>query len=147
MLRFFALIVCSLCFTLVNAQRFSYVYIQGDKETPFYVKYEDEMLPRFGKNYYIISELAPGPINIQVLFQQNVYAAQKFTINVPENGFRGFLLTKKAGEFSLYDIHRQFYIPEGNKAADDNYQAHTAGTATVPVDDITPSSPAVTLPV
>lgn len=140
MLRFFALMVCSLCFTIVNAQRFSYVYIQGDKETPFYVKHEEEMLPRFGKNYYIISELGPGPINIQVLFQQNVYAPQKFTINVPENGFRGFLLTKKGADFSLYDIHRQFYIPEGNIATDDNYTAHTAGTATVPIDDITPAA-------
>lgn len=141
MLRFLAVIVCSLFFTVVNAQHFSYVYIQGDKETPFYVKYESEMLPRFGKNYYIISELAPGPINIEVLFQQNVYAPQKFTVNVPDDGFRGFLLTKKGADFSLYDIHRQFYIPAGNKATDDNYTTYTVGTPTVPVDDITPTLP------
>jgi hypothetical protein len=139
MLRYIVLVICSLFFTVVKAQHFSYVYIQGDKETPFYVKYEDEMLPRFGKNYYIISELAPGPLNLQILFQQNAYPAQKFTVNVPENGFRGFLLTNKKGYFSLYDIHRQFYIPAGNKAVDDNYMTYTAGTPTVPVDDITPA--------
>ncbi|WP_276134074.1 DUF4476 domain-containing protein [Polluticoccus soli] len=148
MLRFLAVIVFSLFLTVVKAQQhFSYVYIQGDKETPFYVKYEDEMLPRFGKNYYIISELAPGPVNIEVLFQQNVYAPQKFTVNVPDNGFRGFLLTKKGADFSLYDIHRQFYIPAGNKAGDDNYTAYTAGTPTVPVDDITPVVPQDAQPV
>ena len=62
------------------AQGFSYVYIQGDKQTPFYVKMEGEMLPRYGKDYSIISELAPGPINIEILFQQNKYPAEKFVI-------------------------------------------------------------------
>ena len=38
------------CLTLVavnaDAQKWSYVYIQGDKEIPFYVKLEGEMQPR-----------------------------------------------------------------------------------------------------
>lgn len=68
------------------ANGFSYVYIQGDKQTPFYVKFEDEMMPRYGKNYCIISQLAPGPVKVQILFQQNIYPAQTFTIQVPENG-------------------------------------------------------------
>lgn len=106
---------------------FSYVYIQGDKSTPFYVKLEDQMLPRYGKNYNLIPQLAPGTINIEILFQQNAYPAQKFTIIVPENGFRGFLLLKKNGVYSLYDIHQQFYLHAGNKAADD--QAPAANTA------------------
>jgi hypothetical protein len=104
---------------LANGQEFSYVYIQGDKKTPFYVKFEGEMLPRYGKNYYIISELAPGPINVEILFQQNAFPAQKFVIQVPEKGFRGFLLTQKGDYFSLYDLHQQFYLPAGNKAEDD----------------------------
>lgn len=77
------------------------------------------MLPRYGKNYNIIPQLAPGVINIQVLFQQNAYPAQKFTIQVPESGFRGFLLMKKGEAFALYDIHQQFYLQPGNKAEDD----------------------------
>jgi hypothetical protein len=105
------------------AQTFSYIYIQGDKQTPFYVKFEDEMLTRYGKNYYIISELAPGPIALQILFQQNLYPPQKFVIQVPERGFRGFLLTKKENQFFLYDIHQQFYLPAGNKAEDDHAPA------------------------
>lgn len=105
------------------ANGFSYVYIQGDKQTPFYVKFEDEMMPRYGKNYCIISQLAPGPIKVQILFQQNIYPAQTFTIQVPENGFRGFLLTKKNDVFSLYDLQAQSYLPAGNSIEDDNVAA------------------------
>ena len=139
MLKHIAFIACILFFTAVNAQPYSYVYIQGDKQTPFYVKQEGEMLPRFGKNYFIISELNPGVMNIELLFQQNLYPPQKFAINVPENGFRGFLLTMKNGYFSLYDVHRNFYIKADNKPADDNYLEHTAGVPSVPIDDINPT--------
>ncbi len=102
------------------AQGFSYVYIQGDKETPFYVKMEDQMQPRYGKDYCIISQLAPGPINVTILFQQNAYPPQKYTIVVPEDGYRGFLLVKKGETFSLYDLQQNFYLPEGNAAQDDH---------------------------
>ena len=60
-----------------SANRFSYVYIQGDKQIPFYVKLEDDMLPRYSKNYTIIPQLAAGAINIQILFQQNEYPVQR----------------------------------------------------------------------
>lgn len=118
--KYILLLLCSFVLTTKAwAQDFSYVYIQGDKETPFYVKFEGEMLPRYGKNYIIIPMLAPGPINIEVLFQQNKYPAQKYVIQVAENGFRGFLLNKNSGSFSLYDIYRNYYIHPGNKAIDD----------------------------
>lgn len=104
------------------ANGFSYVYIQGDKQTPFYVKFEDEMMPRYGKNYCIISQLAPGPVKVQILFQQNIYPVQTFTIQVPENGCRGFLLTRKNDEISLYDLQEQFYLPAGNSIEDDKVQ-------------------------
>lgn len=82
------------------------------------------MMPRYGKNYSIIPQLVPGPINIQILFQQNIYPPQKFTVVVPENGFRGFLLMQKNGVFSLYDVHQQFYLQPGNKAEDDRIAPH-----------------------
>ncbi len=114
-----------LCLSNTYAAQFSYVYIQGDKQTPFYVKLEEDMLPRYGKNYCIIPELAPGIIHIQVLFQQNLYPAQNYTIVVPENGTRGFLLMKKNDEYSLYDIQQQFYLLPGNKAEDDHAPENT----------------------
>lgn len=99
--------------TKVYAGNFSYIYIQGDKKIPFYVKLEDEMLPRYSKNYCIIPQLAPGPVKLQILFQQNQYPAQAFTIQVPENGHRGFLLTMKDNAFALYDIEQKFYLLPG----------------------------------
>lgn len=114
----------------VRAQGFSYVYIQGDKQIPFYVKFEGEMLPRYGKNYSIIPMLAPGPIHIEILYEQNRYPAQKYVIQVPENGYRGFLLLKRNNIYALYDIQQQFYLHSGNKAEDDH--APTAVNTYIP---------------
>lgn len=122
------------------ANGFSYIYIQGDKATPFYVKFEDQMLPRYGKNYSVIPQLVPGPVNIQILFQQNTYPAQRFTVVVPENGFRGFLLLQKNGVFSLYDIQQQFYLYPGNKAEDDRVSPFSGADAYVNTN-IQPSQP------
>lgn len=105
------------------AQRFSYVYLQGDKETPIYVKLEGEMLPRYGQHYAIISRLAPGPINVEVLFQQNKFPPQKFVILVPEDGQRSLLLTRRDEGWALYDLIQKFYIPAGNIASEDRYNA------------------------
>lgn len=103
-------ILASLCSLNAAAQPFSYVYIQGDKVTPFYVKMEGVMMPRYGKNYCILSELVPGPIHIEILFQQNIYPPQKFTIMVPKNGYRGFLLDKQDKGFVLYDLQQKRYL-------------------------------------
>jgi hypothetical protein len=92
------------------SQPFSYIYIQGDKETPFYVKREGQMEPRYGKNHCIIPELNAGPIHIEILFQQRVLPGQKFVIDVPENGYRGFLLTKQDKGFALYDLQKKDYL-------------------------------------
>lgn len=92
------------------AQPFSYIYIQGDKETPFYVKREGVMEPRYGKNHCIISELNPGPIHIEILFQQRAFPSQKFTIDVPKDGYRGFLLNRQGNSFELYDLQQRKYI-------------------------------------
>lgn len=124
--RHIILLACLLLQLTAHATKFSYVYIQGDKETPFYVKLEDEMLPRYGKNYCIIPQLAPGIIHIKVLFQQHAYPVHDFTIVVPEEGARGFLLMRKGNEFSLFDIQQQFYLQSGNKAEDDHAPAPTS---------------------
>ncbi len=99
----------------VIAQDWAFVYIQGDKQTPFYVKLEGEMLPRYGKNYCIIPKLAAGPINLEILYQQNSHPSQKYTIQVPELGYRGFLLVKKEGSYTLYDLQQQFYLAPGDQ--------------------------------
>ena len=77
---------------------------------PFYVKLEGQMMPRYGKNYCILSELYAGTIHIEVLFQQHALRPRKFTINVPENGYRGFLLSKKDTTYLLYDLQTKKYL-------------------------------------
>lgn len=106
--------------TTVKAQGFSYVYIQGDKKIPIYAKLEGVMLPRYGKNYALISRLAPGPMNVEILFQQNEYPAVQFNILVPENSKRGFVLTKKENEFYLYDVEQNFYLKPNNDIGEDH---------------------------
>jgi len=142
--KYLALIICFVLLNLkTNAQSFSYIYIQGDKETPFYVKMEDEMQPRYGKNYCIISQLVTGIIHIQVLFQQNAYPPQKYTLRVPDNGYRGFILTRKGNTFSLYDIQQQFYIPAGNSEDDDHVSGNTQPQGYVATKKIIPDTVAV----
>ena len=98
---------------------YSYIYIQGDLETPFYVKLEGQMLPRLGKNYCIIPNLDTGIIHVQILFQQNAYPEQEFAIRVPEAGARGFALQKiNDRQFALHDLQSGNYLIAGNE--DDN---------------------------
>jgi len=111
----FVLVCFILFFSNVGAQPFSYVYIQGDKTTPFYVKLEGKMQPRYGKNYCIISELRPGPVNIEILFQQHEFQPERFTIQVPANGSRGFLLDKRGAAFALYDLQAKKYLMPGSQ--------------------------------
>lgn len=96
-------------------QPFSYIYIQGDKTVPFYVKMEGKMQPRYGRNYCIIPELNPGIVHIEILFQQRVLPPQQFTIQVPENGFRGFLLNKKGNSYVLYDLQKKRDLEPGEQ--------------------------------
>jgi hypothetical protein len=112
-------LLLSVCLAAAAADRFSYLYIQGDKQTPFYVKLEGAMQPRYGKNYCIIPRLAPGPAHIEILFQQNEHPAQKFTVLIPEGGSRGFLLVKGDHGFLLYDLQQGFYRPSGNREDQD----------------------------
>lgn len=99
---------------------FSYVFIQGDKKTPIYTKVEGVMMPRYGKNYALLAPLAPGPMNLEILFQQNEHPPLHFHILVPENGKRAFLLSKKDGKFALYDIQQNFYLQDDNALEDDH---------------------------
>lgn len=104
LLRFTAAIMLlSTACTKVAAQS-SYLYIQGDKTIPFYVKVDSVMQPRYGKNYCIAPKLTAGKHNIAILFQQNAYPAQYYTVDIPENGQKGFLLNRQGDDFSLYDL-------------------------------------------
>ncbi len=129
LLTFLVLLSCA---TLTLAQQFSYVYIQGDKETPIYVKLEGEMQPRYGQHYSILPRLAPGVINVEILFQQNKFLPQKFALLVPEGSQRSFLLTQRPDGWALFDLQQKFYIPAGNIASQDRYNAPDRNAEPVP---------------
>ena len=93
----------------------SFVYIQGDKTTPFYVKVGETMQPRYGKNYCIIPKLEPGKLEVEILYQQNKYPPQTYIFDVPENGSRSFLLSKKDTAYALYDLETKTYITSTKK--------------------------------
>ncbi len=116
----YSLILAILPWQALQARNYAYVYIEGDKQTPFYVKIEGQMMPRLGKNYAILPNLDAGVMNMEILFQQSKYPSQKFAIQVPEGGNRGFLLQKvNDRQFALYDLQQGFYVVSGNKAEDD----------------------------
>lgn len=96
------------------------VYIQGDKQTPIYVKMEGEMQARYSKDFAILNGLAAGPLHLEILFQQNAYPAQKFTLNIPPSSQRSLMLKKiNSTQFALYDLNNGHYINAGNKVEDD----------------------------
>jgi len=131
-----ALLILCPC-SIVLGQAFSYVYIQGDKKTPIYTKVEGVMMPRYGKNYALLSRLAPGPLNIEILFQQNEFPPLQFNILVPENGKRAFVLQKKEDAFALYDVEQNFYLNPNNDIAEDHLPAvlsHTNQTIEKPFE-------------
>lgn len=98
----------------VKAQ--SSLYFQGDKSVGIYVKVEGQMMERLSNNFVIVTGLEPGVANFEVLFEQNKYPAQKYKIHIPENGIRGFLITKVDNKnFSLFDIQTHGTIPNKNK--------------------------------
>lgn len=125
------------------AANYAYIYIEGDKQTPFYVKLEGQMQPRLGKNHCIISNLAAGVSYIEILFPQNAFPPQKFAINIPDGGNRGFVLQKvNDRQFALYDIQQKNYIVSGNKPEEDHLPEATVNTAAAGADSGVPVSPA-----
>lgn len=125
MSKFLLVILLTLSSFLSQAQvsDYAYIYIEGDKETPFYIKMEGKMQPRLGQHYAILPNLDGGVTNIEILFQQNKYAPIKFAVKVPNFGARGLQLRKIEDQFALYDIQTGHYILPGNKATDDDITA------------------------
>ena len=81
-----------------------YVYIQSDKATPFYAKLNGVMQPRYSKYYSIITTQAAGKQQIEILFQQNMYAPVTFSLTVAEHAGQGYFLVRQNDKFILKDI-------------------------------------------
>jgi len=108
---YICLLVC-LALPLIKAegQTYSYIYIQADKGVKFNVKANDEMLPQYGSSYAIVPKLKAGTNKIYILFPNHEYAPQRYIVEVPENGFRNFLLTYYQDGICLYDVDSKTYL-------------------------------------
>lgn len=94
----------------------SALYFQGDKETGIYVKVEGKMMERLSRNFVIVPGLEAGVAHFEVLFEQNAYPAQHYRIQIPQDGIRGFILTKVDDRnFALFDIQSNGYIANNNE--------------------------------
>ena len=87
-----------------------FMYIQGDKVCPFYVKVSGRMQERYGKNYCIIPQLEKGVDTIEILFEQNRYPPQTYVIKVDFPKNRSYLLVKKEGKYRLYESDTKTYV-------------------------------------
>ncbi len=103
-LKFIAFTFVACTVVLKAAAQDAYLYIQGDKTIPFYVKIDSVMQPRYGKNYCIVPKVHAGKVNVEILFQQNAYPAHHFIINMPADGHKGYFLSRQDDKFTLTDI-------------------------------------------
>ncbi|HRP90026.1 MAG TPA: DUF4476 domain-containing protein [Edaphocola sp.] len=140
-------ILVILSFVLFNlgalAQDFNdaVVYIQGNKEVPIYVKMEGQMMPRYGKDYTLLYNLASGPLHLEIQFQQNQYPSQKFVLNIQPSSQRSLVLTKVAeNKFALYDLNYEFYLPADNKLEDDIQAQNTVAVDNKAIEPLTKKS-------
>lgn len=125
-----------------TGQDYATIYIEGDLNTPFYVKVEGQMQERLAQNYFIIPNLDAGYTNFEILFQQNIYPPQTFLLAIPKSGNRGFALKKvNDRQFALYDLQQKRYIVAGNKEENDwlEESSKTEAAITSITEEIIPS--------
>jgi Domain of unknown function (DUF4476) len=91
------------------AQSYAFIYIESDKDLLFRVKTNTELATQYSKHYCIIPKIIPGTHKLYITFPNGDYAPLRFMIEVPEKGFRNFLLTRYEGSISLYDIQNLSY--------------------------------------
>jgi hypothetical protein len=100
--------------TRVAAQGKSLIFIQGDKELPFYVTVNGEMVSRFYKNHVVITKLKGGSYDLQILFEQNKHTPVHYSVSVSDSSTIRFYLCTHNGGYALYDLEKKTYLaPSG----------------------------------
>ncbi len=93
----------------------AYIYIQGDKSIPFYVRIGKTMCPRYGKNYSLITGLGEGNTQIEILFQQRTYPSVFYTITIHNGDARALYLQKQGENFILKDLKTGYIFTPDKK--------------------------------
>lgn len=112
------LFCCLLAASGLSAQDPSYfVYIQHEKQQPFYVKIDGKLLSSSQKGYVILPKLQAGKVPVTVGFPKSEAPEQQFVIRLNGSRDYGYLL-KSTGdkEYALYDLQTFATLKSGGGA-------------------------------
>jgi chemotaxis protein histidine kinase CheA len=105
-----------------------FVYIQSEKNQPFYIKYKGNILSSSDKGYLILSELPAGTVPVTLGFPKNEAPEQLFYLKVAKND-EGYLLKKGADNaYTLYNLQTFAVLKSGEKKAPESEPAQTAAS-------------------
>ncbi|WP_126243981.1 DUF4476 domain-containing protein [Chitinophaga rhizosphaerae] len=105
-LKLLYLACCLFIATGLAAQDASYfVYIQHEKQQPFYVKLDGKLLSSSVKGYVILPKMEAGKVPVTIGFPKGEAPEQQFTIRLAGNRDYGYLLKNNGDqEWALYDL-------------------------------------------
>ena len=93
-----------------NTDSTGYLYLQGDKELPFYAMLDGKMCERYGLNHVTVSGISGGNHELVVSFRRNEMPPEKFSVEMLAGYHRAFLLVLKDRIYKLYDLEAKTYI-------------------------------------
>lgn len=117
-LKLLYLFCCLLVSSGLAAQDASYfVYIQHEKQLPFYVKLEGKMLSSSVKGYVILPKLPQGKVPVTIGFPKSEAPEQSYVLRLTGQRDYGFLL-KNTGDndYALYDLQTFATLKSGGRA-------------------------------
>ncbi|WP_298740571.1 DUF4476 domain-containing protein [uncultured Chitinophaga sp.] len=160
MIRYFKKGIYTLLFCLLAAGRLIaqdpqyFVYIQHEKQQPFYVKYKGKILSSSDRGYIILSELPAGTLPVAIGFAKSDEPEQQFKIKVGKDD-QGFLLKRTDDKtYALYNLQTFAVTMAGSDGGEngrlqplDQTAAATAETTSQPemapeTAEATPAPPA-----
>lgn len=151
MIRYFKIGIYTLLFCLLAAGRLIaqdpqyFIYIQHEKQQPFYVKYKGKILSSSDRGYIILAELPAGSLPIAIGFPKSDAPEQQFKIKVGKND-QGFLL-KRTDEktYALYNLQTFAVTMAGSEGGENGRmqsldQSAAASTEAAPQGDSAPQT-------
>lgn len=139
-LKLLYLCCCLFFATGLAAQDPSYfVYIQHEKQQPFYVKLNGKLLSSSPKGYVILPRLHAGKVPVTIGFPKNEGPEQQYVIRLTGKRDYGFLL-KGTGEkdYALYDLQTFATLKAAGGPVPEAEEAAPVTVARISSDSATP---------
>ncbi|MGX5818772.1 DUF4476 domain-containing protein [Chitinophaga lutea] len=133
-LKLLYLCCCLLVAAGVHAQDNTsyFVYIQHEKQQPFYVKLDGKLLSSSVKGYVILPRLQAGKVPITVGFPKGEAPEQEYVIRLTGKRDYGYLLKNTAEkQYTLYDLQTYASLKSGGQAPAEPEVAAPAEAVTV----------------